>query len=119
MKNVIVSKEDSWKLDTSMFCVEGNWETGYVLDTDIFFMVGVTSYYEEGASSVLGSLECEVARTIFHLQTTSQDGWWLKQASTWLESIQFNTLELGDNSKVLDHCNNVLRCLRNHYNGMR
>ena len=48
MKKVLVSKEDSWKLDTSMFCVNGSWETGYQFDIDIFFMVGVTSYYEVG-----------------------------------------------------------------------
>jgi hypothetical protein len=50
MKKVMVSKEDSWKLDTSMFCLEGNWETGYLLDKDIFFMVGVKSYCEVGES---------------------------------------------------------------------
>ena len=46
---VLVSKEDSWKLDSSMFCLEGNWETGYFFDKDIFFMTGVTTYCEEGA----------------------------------------------------------------------
>lgn len=48
---VIVNKEDSWKLDSSMFCLEGSWETGYVLDKDIFFMVGVRTYCEVGESS--------------------------------------------------------------------
>ena len=51
MKMVMVSRDDAWKLDTSMFCLEGNWETGYVLDKNVFFMVGVDTYYEEGASS--------------------------------------------------------------------
>lgn len=46
---VLVSKEDSWKLDTSMFIVEGSWETGYIYDRQIFFMVGVTAYCGEGA----------------------------------------------------------------------
>jgi hypothetical protein len=47
---VLVSKEDSWKLDSSMFIIDGSWETGYVYDENIFFMVGVTSYCEVGAS---------------------------------------------------------------------
>jgi hypothetical protein len=50
---VMVTKEDSWKLDSSMFCVEGNWETGYIFDKDIFFMVGVTTYYKVGASVIV------------------------------------------------------------------
>ena len=59
---VLVSKEDSWKLDSSMFCLEGNWETGYFFDKDIFFMTGVTTYCEEGAvvsldESFLGDLK--------------------------------------------------------------
>lgn len=48
---VLVSKEDSWKLDTSMFIIDGSWETGYVYDENIFFMVGVTTCYGEGDSS--------------------------------------------------------------------
>lgn len=52
---VLVSKEDSWKLDSSMFCLEGSWETGYVYDKDIFFMVGVTTYYKVGTSVVVNA----------------------------------------------------------------
>jgi hypothetical protein len=50
---VLLSKEDSWKLDSSMFCVQGSWETGYVYNEEIFFMVGVSpdSCYKIGESS--------------------------------------------------------------------
>ena len=47
----MVTRDDAWKLENSMFCLEGSWETGYVLDKNVFFMVGVDTYYEEGASS--------------------------------------------------------------------
>lgn len=47
---VLVTKDDAWKLDTSMFVVEGSWETGYIFNNDVFMMVGVTTYYPEYTS---------------------------------------------------------------------
>jgi hypothetical protein len=47
MKLVMVSKQDAWKLETSMFCVEGSWETGYEFNAEIFFMLGIDAWYEE------------------------------------------------------------------------
>jgi hypothetical protein len=40
---VLVTKEDAWSLDNSMFVVQGSWETGYEYDSDLFFLVGVTA----------------------------------------------------------------------------
>jgi hypothetical protein len=76
---VIVSKEDSWKLDSSMFYVEGNWETGYVFDKNIFFMVGVTTFCEVGDSSPV-SLGFEPSTQEMKRALT-----YLKQAQKWVE----------------------------------
>lgn len=76
---VLVSKEDSWKLESSMFCVEGSWETGYTFDKNIFFMVGVTTYHEEGASfpvSLGFEPSTQEMRRALH---------YLKQAQKWAE----------------------------------
>jgi hypothetical protein len=70
---VLVSKQDSWKIDSSMFCIEGSWETGYVFDVDIFFMVGVTTYYKVGASiSVSAGFEPSTNRLEFALYYLSK-----------------------------------------------
>jgi hypothetical protein len=47
---VLVSRDDAWKLEGSMFIVEGSWETGYTFNNDVFMMEGVTTYYLEGTS---------------------------------------------------------------------
>lgn len=40
---VIVSKDASFKLDNSMFVVNGSYESGYVHNKDIFMIEGITS----------------------------------------------------------------------------
>jgi hypothetical protein len=119
MKKVMVTRDDAWKLDTSMFCVEGSWETGYVHDADIFFMAGVGTYYEEGASSLINSLEAELGKTIFHLQAVGQSSWWLQQAANWVEAIRFDVVVMGDHTTTLEYSNHVMRCLGCHYKGMQ
>lgn len=47
---VIVSRDDAWKLENSMFVIDGSWETGYTTNNEVLFMVGVKSYCEVGAS---------------------------------------------------------------------
>ena len=47
---VIVSRDDAWKLDNSMFLIDGSWETGYTVSNEVLFMVGVTDYCEERAT---------------------------------------------------------------------
>jgi hypothetical protein len=77
---VLVSREDAWKLDTSMFVVDGSWKTGYLYDRQIFFMVGVTSYCGEGASSFasLNWTPCspEMHHVLIHLERAE---YWLAQ----------------------------------------
>jgi hypothetical protein len=41
MKKYMVSKEEAWKLDTSMFIIEGSWETGYLLNDELLQLTGV------------------------------------------------------------------------------
>lgn len=40
---IMLTKEDAYLLDNSMFVVEGSWETGYVLKgiTDILYALGI------------------------------------------------------------------------------
>jgi hypothetical protein len=89
---VLLSKEDSWKLDSSMFFVEGSWETGYVYNEEIFFMAGVTTCYEVGESSVWINIS---ETTAFYLEWIKQErahlfnqrvstySYWLKSAQSW------------------------------------
>jgi hypothetical protein len=91
---VIVSKEDSWKLDSSMFIIDGSWETGYVYDKNIFFMVGVTTFYEEGASSPV-SLGFEPST-----QEMKRALRYLKQAQKWVE-LGKSKWALKDNESAL------------------
>lgn len=49
MKNYLLSHEDAWNLESSMFVIEGTWETGYLLDDDLLMMLGLENPVEVGA----------------------------------------------------------------------
>lgn len=53
MVNVLVSKSDSYLLDSSMFVVEGSWENGYVYDKDVFYALGIKNIREVGECCLL------------------------------------------------------------------
>lgn len=126
---VLVSRDDAWNLENSMFVVEGCWETGFILDADIFFMVGVTTYCLENArcnvpnivslripNPELSPLEIQVAKAAKDLEYSPH--FWLRSAAGWAKQIQFH-LSFGEVEKGLSLWKDYNRCVQNHFDTLK
>jgi len=51
-KLVLVSPESSFAIDSSMFLVNGSWESGYEYDEEIFFMLNIEYVHEYSSSPI-------------------------------------------------------------------
>ncbi len=118
MKKVLVSRDDAWKLESSMFVIDGSWETGYTTNDEVLFMVGVTTYCEVGESSPwedqgpLYAYATSVASELEH-----SESFWLRQAGSWASSAAGHLYYCkGDYTRAHEMCAHILRCLANHHN---
>jgi cell division FtsZ-interacting protein ZapD len=111
MNQNMVSKTDAWKLDSSMFVIEGSWETGYLLNDELILLTGVTTC-EVGSTCDLplpGSYQWVKNET---QELAESSSFWLSRVAAYLRSAAAD-LELGRDTS--ENRAQALRCLAKHY----